>query len=65
MPSLNAAARRLLVLCELIPLPDMTQEDVDFLLQRLVEDAPSTGEGDEHPTRHPSRRTTVPKGGPA
>jgi transposase len=34
-----AAARHLLVLCGLIPLPEMTQDDVDYLFRRVVEDA--------------------------
>jgi hypothetical protein len=29
----------LLVLCGLIPLPEMTQADVDYLFRRAVEDA--------------------------
>src|SRR5512146_2896645 len=40
MTSSVASERRLLVLCGLIPLPEMTQADVDYLFRRLVEDAP-------------------------
>jgi hypothetical protein len=35
----HAVSRRLLVLCGVIPLPDLTQEEVDYLFQRVVEDA--------------------------
>jgi hypothetical protein len=47
MSSSNAAARRLLALCWLIPLPELTQEEVDYLFRRLVEDAPSSEEADD------------------
>jgi hypothetical protein len=46
MTSSVAAERRLLVLCGLIPLSEMTQAEVDYLFRRLVEDAPS-GEANE------------------
>jgi hypothetical protein len=49
MLSPNAAARRLLALCWLIPLPELTQEEVDYLFRRLVEDTPSS-EDAENPT---------------
>jgi hypothetical protein len=39
----TAAARRLFILCGLIPLPELTQEEVDYLFRRLVEDAPADG----------------------
>ena len=51
MTSPDPAARRLLVLCELIPLPEMTQDDIDFLFRRLVEDAPA-----DDPPPPPRRR---------
>ena len=35
----DAAARRLLIICGLIPLPELTQEEVDELFRKLVEDA--------------------------
>ena len=47
MLSPNAAARRLLVLCGLIPLSEMTQDDVDFLFRRAVEDAQPSGGVDD------------------
>jgi hypothetical protein len=40
MPPSSAANRRLLVLCGLIPLPELTQDEVDYLFRQLVEDAP-------------------------
>ena len=42
----TAAARHLLVLCGLIPLSKLTQEEVDDLFRRLVEDAPCEGAED-------------------
>jgi hypothetical protein len=39
MPPSTAATRRLLVLCGLLPLAEMTQEEVDYLFRRAVEDA--------------------------
>lgn len=36
------ATRHLLALCGFIPLPELTQEEVDYLFRRLVEDAPDT-----------------------
>jgi hypothetical protein len=36
----STAARRLLALCGLIPLSELTQDEVDYLFRRLVEDAP-------------------------
>jgi hypothetical protein len=36
----TSVARHLLALCGLIPLPDLTQEEVDYLFRRLVEDVP-------------------------
>jgi hypothetical protein len=44
-----AAARRLLILCCLIPLPELTQDEVDDLFIRLVEDAHPQTEADEPP----------------
>jgi hypothetical protein len=55
MTSLNAAARRLLVLCDLIPLPELTQDDVDFRFRRLIEDAPPEEGGG------PSTRVSAPE----
>ena len=46
----NAAARRLLSLCGLIPLPELTQDEVDYLFRRLVEDAHPAGEADDLPS---------------
>jgi hypothetical protein len=46
MPRFSDADRRLLMLCGLIPLPELTQEEVDYLFRRLVEDAPTHGEAD-------------------
>jgi hypothetical protein len=45
----NAAARRLLVLCGLVPLLELTQQEVDALFRRLVEDAGPPVETDDHP----------------
>ena len=43
-----AAPRRLLILCGLIPLPDLPQEEVDDLFRPAVTDAPeSDPDGDE------------------
>ena len=39
----TAAARRLFILCGLIPLSELTPEEVDYLFRRLVEDAPADG----------------------
>jgi hypothetical protein len=39
MSPINAAARRLLVLCGLIPMPELTQDEVEYLFRRAVEDA--------------------------
>ncbi len=40
MPPSPSAARRVLVLCGLIPLHELTQAEVDDLFRRAVEDAP-------------------------
>lgn len=39
MSPINAAARRFLVLCGLIPLSELAQDEVDYLFRRAVEDA--------------------------
>jgi hypothetical protein len=39
----STAARRLLALCFLIPLPELSQDEVDYLFWRAVEDAPADG----------------------
>jgi hypothetical protein len=39
MSPINAAARRLLVLCDLVPLSNLTQDEVEYLFRRAVEDA--------------------------
>ena len=49
MSPLNLAARRLLVLSWLVPLPELTQDEVDYVFRRLVEDALQTEEGDDPP----------------
>jgi hypothetical protein len=41
------AARRVLVLCHLIPLADMTQGEVDFVFRKAAEDAPPLGGSDD------------------
>ena len=46
-PTPALAPRRLLVLCGLVPLPEMTQAEVDFLFRHLVEDAPASDEVEE------------------
>lgn len=42
------ATRRLLILCGVVPLSELTQEEVDYLFRRLIEDAPEEG-GPEGP----------------
>jgi hypothetical protein len=46
MPLSFGASRRLLALCGLIPLPELTQDEVDDLFRALVEEAGSDGEAD-------------------
>lgn len=44
-----SAARRLLALCALMPLSELTQEEVDDLFRLLVEDAPPLEEAEPSP----------------
>ena len=46
MASPTTAARRLLILCGLVPLPEMTQDEVDSLCRMLIEDAAQVEEAD-------------------
>ena len=57
MSSSNAAARRLLILSWLIPLPELTQDEVDYLFRRLVEDALQPEEADDPAPGEPTRGT--------
>jgi hypothetical protein len=44
--SFPTSARRLLALCALVPLSELTQEEVDDIFQTIVEDAPEDVEDD-------------------